>query len=203
MQRLPRRQPYPDSLTTCATGTARLGVPGEHGGAQELTALSQLEALQSHLPPEAFEALYWIAQGESLEEVEQAMAVSATPDVDTTDFEAALQRDVSKRRFALVENDAALEAMLDAHLDKWRIFLHPSQRKLVYRHWNGPVRVLGGAGTGKTVVAMHRAAYLAEKLYTEPSERILFTTFTKNLAIDIRNNLAKLVRQRRLLGSMW
>ena len=81
--------------------------------------------------------------------------------------------------------------------------LNASQRKLVYRHWNGPVRVLGGAGTGKTVVAMHRAAYLAEKLYTEPSERILFTTFTKNLAIDIRNNLAKLCSPEALFGSMW
>lgn len=151
-----------------------------------------LEALAATLPPEAFEALYWLAEGESLEEVERAMAVSAEAAVDTTDFEAALRRDASKRRFAVVEDDAALTAMLDAPLEKWRIFLHPSQRQLVERRWNGPVRVLGGAGTGKSVVAMHRAAYLAEKVFTGPGDRILFTTFTRNLAADTAANLARL-----------
>ena len=77
--------------------------------------------------------------------------------------------------------------MFNAPLERWRVFLHPSQRQLVERHWNGPVRVLGGAGTGKTVVAMHRARWLAKEL--QSGERILFTTFTRNLAADIRNNL--------------
>ena len=67
------------------------------------------------------------------------------------------------------------------------MFLHPSQRRLVERKWNGPVRVLGGAGTGKTVVAMHRARWLARNL--PEGERILFVTFTRNLAADIENNL--------------
>lgn len=157
-----------------------------------LTEVDQLEALRDQLPPEAFEALYWLSEGESLAEVEQAMAVSAEAGVDTTDFETALERDATKRRFVVVEDDASLEAMLDAPLEKWRIFLHPSQRRLVERSWNGPVRVLGGAGTGKTVVAMHRAAYLAEKVFMAPHDRILFTTFTRNLAEDIRANLRRL-----------
>lgn len=152
----------------------------------------QLEALAGALPPEAFEALYWLSEGENLDEVERAMASSAVAAVDTSDFVAALERDASKRRFAVVDDDAALEAMLDAPLEKWRIFLHPSQRQLVERSWNGPVRVLGGAGTGKSVVAMHRAAYLAEKVFTAPSDRLLFTTFTRNLAADTRANLARL-----------
>ncbi len=120
------------------------------------------------------------------------MATSAVESVDTSDFETALERDASKRRFVVVEDDLALEAMLDEPLAKWRIFLHPSQRSLVHRSWNGPVRVLGGAGTGKSVVAMHRAAYLAEKVFTQPGDRILFTTFTRNLAADIAANLAGL-----------
>ncbi len=171
----------------------RLGVPPDLLSAvQALRTVDDLEALQGQLPPEAFEALYWLSEGESLDEVETAMAVSAVDDVDTSDFEAALERDTSKRRFVVVDDDAALEAMLDAPLEKWRIFLHPSQRRLVDRNWNGPVRVLGGAGTGKSVVAMHRAAYLAETVFTEPSDRILFTTFTKNLALDTRSKLAGL-----------
>ncbi|MGA7415482.1 MAG: UvrD-helicase domain-containing protein, partial [Bryobacteraceae bacterium] len=68
----------------------------------------------------------------------------------------------------------------------------PKQRKLVSMQANGPVRVLGGAGTGKTVVAMHRARYLAEEVFNKKEDRILFTTFTRNLATDIQENLRKL-----------
>ena len=171
----------------------RLSVPEEHLPAvRRVRGMADLEALKPVLPPEAFEALYWLGEGESLEEVERAMAVAAVEKVDTADFDAALERDASKRRFVVVDDDATLESMLDAPLEKWRVFLHPSQRSLVERQWNGPVRVLGGAGTGKTVVAMHRAAYLVEKLYTEPSDRVLFTTFTRNLAADIRANLSRI-----------
>jgi len=171
----------------------RLGVPEPYLAAvRAVTSPAQLEGMAATLPPEAFEALYWLAEGESLDEVEQAMAVRAEEEVDTADFVTALERDASKRRFAVVEDDASLEAMLDAPLEKWRIFLHPSQRRLVERTWSGPVRVLGGAGTGKSVVAMHRAAYLAEKVFTAPGDRILFTTFTRNLAADTEANLARL-----------
>ncbi|MCP3957881.1 MAG: AAA family ATPase [bacterium] len=171
----------------------RLGVPEELlPRVQALETMQDLEGLRLTLPPEALEALYWLGDGESLEEVEKAMATDLAEAVDTSDFESALERDASKRRFVVVEDDVALEAMLDAPLEKWRIFLHPSQRTLVDRSWNGPVRVLGGAGTGKSVVAMHRAAYLAEKVFTQPGDRILFTTFTRNLAADTEANLARL-----------
>jgi hypothetical protein len=171
----------------------RLGVPEQMvGQALALRTLDQLEQLRPALPPEAYEALYWLAEGEAFGEVEKTMAVETVAEVDTEDFEAALERDVSRRRFVVVDQDEALEAMLDAPLEKWRVFLHPSQRQLVHRSWNGPVRVLGGPGTGKTVVAMHRAVYLAEQLFKQPDDRILFTTFTRNLAADIGANLKKL-----------
>ncbi|MEJ2418445.1 MAG: hypothetical protein P8Y45_16245, partial [Exilibacterium sp.] len=72
--------------------------------------------------------------------------------VDINDFGAALDRDNSKRHFVVITEDSDLEALMAAPLEHWRVFLHPSQRKLVERDWNGPVRVTGGAGTGKTVV---------------------------------------------------
>jgi superfamily I DNA/RNA helicase len=87
---------------------------------------------------------------------------------------------------------SALWEILAAPLEKWRVFLHPSQSRLVKRDWNGPVRILGGAGTGKTVVAMHRAKWLAEHCFRDPHDRLLFTTFTKNLAVDIQMNLQKI-----------
>jgi hypothetical protein len=179
-----------------------VGLPSQKLDAiRALTRVEQLDYLQESLPEEAFEALAFLAYGERLEDVRKAlgMVASAQPEeIDTEDFEAALERDVSKRRFVVVEDDEALEAMLDAPLEKWRVFLHPSQRQLVYRDWNGPVRVLGGAGTGKTVVAMHRAVHLAQKVFTGEGDRILFTTFTKNLAADIRANLEKLCGPRAL-----
>ena len=63
---------------------------------------------------------------------------------------------------------------------------------MVERNWNGPARVLGGAGTGKTVVAMHRAKWLASQLDVSSNKNILFTTFTKNLAADINVHLGQI-----------
>ena len=123
------------------------------------------------------------------EAYEQIILERETPPepVDTTDFATALRRDETRSRFVVIDDDRELEEMFSAPLERWRVFLHPSQRRLVERDWNGPVRVLGGAGTGKTVVAMHRARWLARNL--PEGERILFTTFTRNLAADIENNL--------------
>ena len=151
---------------------------------------SQLD--QAGFPPDVYEALFFLADGESLDAVRSALGIDTSKTIDTEDFEAALDQATTLRRFALVTDDQELEAMLDAPLDKWRIFLHPSQRRMVTAHYRGPARVLGGAGTGKTVVAMHRAKHLASKVFTGEDDRILFTTFTHNLAKDIQENLRKL-----------
>lgn len=167
----------------------RLGVPEENLQAvKALTSLAGLEAMQSQLPVEAFEALYFLADGMALDEVMAEYALVAAPRVDTDDVAAALDNPHSRRSFHVVADDVELQQMLEAPLEKWRVFLHPLQRKLVERHWNGPVRVLGGAGTGKTVVAMHRARWLVEHVLA-PDEKLLFTTFTRNLAMDIEANL--------------
>ena len=166
----------------------KLGVPQDRLEAvRAVSELADLGELQPVLPPEAFEALSYLADGEGLPEVLRAME-PAPETVDTQDFSAALRREETQRRFRVLDSDEELEAMLDAPLERWRVFLHPSQRRLVHKDWNGPVRVLGTAGTGKTVVAMHRAAHLARS----PDQRLLFTTFTTNLAADIRANLLKL-----------
>ena len=163
----------------------RLGVPT--GMLVEVRGVKDdagLDAMQARLPVEAYEALFLYLAGETYE---QLVADREAPEhVDTDDFASALNRAESRTRFVVAEDDLALEAMLNAPLEHWRVFLHPTQCRLVERHWNGPVRVLGGAGTGKTVAAMHRARWLARNL---PECRILFTTFARNLATDIENNL--------------
>lgn len=173
---------------------ARLGIPeGLLPSVRSIQSEKDLEDAEGWLPEEAAEALLMLAAGFSKEEVYAEVVQPALDEqVDTEDFAAALDQPDSQRRFVVVEDDQALQEILSSPLEHWRVFLHPSQRKLVRMQANGPVRVLGGAGTGKTVVAMHRAKWLAENVFTAPTDRILFTTFTKNLAIDIKENLHKL-----------
>jgi len=153
---------------------------------------SQLLALTKHLPAESAEALMWLAEGISPEEVREAVVISPTKKVDTTDLAAALQHPDSRRRFVTIQSDHDLGMILNAPLEKWRVFLHPNQERLVAKDFNGPARVLGGPGTGKTVCAMHRARHLAKTVSTAKDERILFTTYTANLAHNVEENLRTL-----------
>lgn len=155
-----------------------------------LTDIADFQSLEQVMPAEAWEPLHWLIEGFDYQEVLEEFNDHPDSPVDTTDFSEAISR--SQRRFYVVENEQELIQMLNAPLEKWRVFLHPSQRKLVESPAAGPVRVLGGAGTGKTVVAMHRARWLAQHLVDQPGKKVLFTTFTRNLAADIRTNLQRL-----------
>jgi len=159
-----------------------------------LKSADALDGLKRFLPDEAYEALFWIGHlGYSVDQALAEVTVHPMPArVDPEDLGAALEHPDSRRRFVIVKTADELMDMLNAPLEKWRIFLHPSQSNLVQKNFNGPARVLGGAGTGKTVVAMHRARYLAKQVFTATTDRILFTTYTKNLATNIRANLASL-----------
>ncbi len=172
----------------------RLGIPDAM--AEEVRSASGeadevVKRLQQRLPREGYEALIDYACGESYESIIRDREVAKDP-VDDEDFETALQRDDSRAQFVVISSQNTLEAVLKAPLEKWRVFLHPRQRKLVERHWNGPVRVLGAAGTGKTVVAMHRARWLAER--APAGRKVLFVTFNRNLASDIRQNLLEICK---------
>ena len=176
---------------------AQLGVPRELiPRVRQIRSREELEELISALPQEAYEALFFLAEGFSVEEVFREMdKTTAAEGVDTSDVAASLETPESKQRFYVVSDDLELQAMLQAPLEKWRVFLHPMQRKLVERHWNGPVRVLGEAGTGKTVAAMHRAKWLARNVLDDQGDRILLTTFTRNLAADIADHLKSICSQ--------
>ena len=159
-----------------------------------LKSENHLDALAEHLPEDAAEMLYLLASGYTLlEAIEESDASRTKPEVvDPDDFAAALAKPESQRVFRIVEDEQELEEMLDAPLEQWRIFLHPGQRRLVRMKTNGPALVLGSAGTGKTVVLMHRARYLASNVFSDDSDRILVTTFTRNLAVDLESNLRNL-----------
>lgn len=158
---------------------------------RRLETVEQLERLQPHISPEVYEALYGLAAGLSVEEILAEMTAPDHP-IDPDDLQAALDNKQSRRRFTLIEDAKELDAILNAPLEKWRVFLHPSQEALVSRDFSGPARVSGGPGTGKTVVALHRARYLA-KYHLASGERLLFTTFTVNLAESIADSFMSLI----------
>lgn len=169
-----------------------LGVPEELISAvRKIGSEEALDALQSRLPAEAYEGLFLVAAGDSVNQVLQARETRVDQAIDTSDFAAALATAESQSRFVVVDDDEAMLAIMNAPLAQWRVFLHPTQNKLARGDRSGPVRVLGGAGTGKTVLAMHRAKWLAENRALG-GKKVLFTTFTRNLALDIEENLKTL-----------
>lgn len=152
---------------------------------------AELDAVQLQLPVEAYEGLFLVAAGDTVSQILNARETRVDKAVDPEDFAAALATPESQSRFVVVSDDETLAAILNAPLAQWRVFLHPTQQKLAVGDRSGPVRVLGGAGTGKTVLAMHRAKWLAENR-TKDRQKVLFTTFTRNLAGDIEQNLKTL-----------
>lgn len=170
----------------------RLGVPEVLlAMVRAIKTEAELDRTAASLPQEAYEALFFLAAGYSLEEVVLEMELKQQgKTVNVEDFDKALENPDTKRRFHVVSDALELAEILKEPLEQWRVFLHPSQQKIVDGTYNGPVRVLGGAGTGKTVVAMHRAKRLAQNV--TGNNQILFTTFTKNLAADIADNLKKI-----------
>lgn len=169
-----------------------LGTPSEMlSQVRSICSETELDALQSYLPVEAYEGLFLVAAGDSVSQVLSARETRVDKPIDTEDFAAAIETPESQSRFVVVGDEETMAAMLNAPLAQWRVFLHPTQRKLSQGDRSGPVRVLGGAGTGKTVLAMHRAKWLAENRASK-DKKVLFTTFTRNLAADIEENLKTL-----------
>ena len=151
-----------------------------------------LQRLAPHLPDEAAQALEWVGLlGGTVGDAKE-FVLARPPPVSTEDFGPATETPEAQQRFVTIASGGDLQKMLQGPLALWRVFLHPDQRRLVDGSFNGSMRVLGGAGTGKTVVAMHRARHLADKVFTKPDEHILFTTFSKSLAQDVKLNLKTL-----------
>ena len=137
--------------------------------------------LADHLPTEAAEALLELAVGKTPQPSLPAIS-GADPFVHPD----------ALRRFRVMRNIDELKEALEYPWEKWTVFLHPDQLGLVERNYNGPARVSGSAGTGKTVVALHRAAYLAN---SNRDARVLLTTFSDALANLLRTKLQLLIHQ--------
>jgi len=149
---------------------------------RKIDSLEELEKLEPYLPVEAFEGLFYLFDGmdirEVILEIEQGTVASG-------DFDAQTRSANNQRSFFELSGDQVLNDILQGDLQKWKVFLHPSQRKLVTGDFKGATKVTGGAGTGKTVAALHRAKYLSENDLGRNGKPILFTTFTKSLTRNL------------------
>lgn len=152
----------------------------------------------SILPQEIQEGLIDIVIGvKDVEQVYNELQDKSVNGQDNNSIEVGLSHKNSKRRFYLVEDQEELEYILDKDIEQWKLFLHPRQEALVKKHFNGPALVEGGPGTGKTVVGIHRAVYLARQVYRGEDNRILFCTFSKKLAYYIKNKVRQLALQKK------
>lgn len=135
--------------------------------------------IAGHLPAEAAEALLELATG-----IRPPAPEPVAPGSNPFEHPDAM------RRFRVMKNVEELALALEYPWERWAVFLHPEQRKLVEKNFNGSARVSGTAGTGKTIVALHRAAHLAR---TYPQSRVLLTTFSEPLANALRAKLRLLL----------
>lgn len=163
------------------------GVPEEWVNDVRAATEDTLFDIIEHLPQEAQEALLKLAVGEQPQPPEPA-PVEADP----------FAHPDAQRRFRVLTNAEELKQALDYPWDKWAVFLHPAQAELVEKTFSGPTRVSGSAGTGKTIVALHRAVHLAR---ANPGSTVLLTTFSRALANSLRFKLASLVAGEPLIAA--
>lgn len=156
-----------------------------------LTTEDQLLGLVEYAPQLTGEVLLALYDGKEYDDVlEQVTAPVAAPEpVDVEDFQAAVERPAT---IVTTTDDALREALEGEDFGRWKVFLHPTQAKLVTRDYSGPARVGGGPGTGKTIVALHRVKQLVEQLPAGRNKPVLLTTYNKNLAVDLRSRLLAL-----------
>lgn len=164
----------------------RYGVPAEWLPEVRAATEDTLLQLADHLPKEAAEALLDLATG-----VTPKVAPPVPPGTDPFEHPDA------QRRFRIVTNQDELERALDYPWEKWTVFLHPAQRQAVERDYGGPARASGSAGTGKTIVALHRAVFLAR---ANPDARVLLTTFSDALANALKTRLRHLIGNEPRIG---
>ncbi|QIZ35376.1 DEAD/DEAH box helicase [Saccharopolyspora sp. ASAGF58] len=171
------------------------------GRAVQVRDEDELQRICVDAPSWQGSALLDLAFGASLEDVRRTYTVLASEtdrsgshefgngESDPGQLRESLQRPGSQMDFVVFSDDEHMRRILEGDFEAWRVFLHPEQRSVAYHPgWKGAFRITGGAGTGKTVVGMHRAVFLARR----SNVRVLVTTFTRNLAAELKRQLAQL-----------
>lgn len=137
------------------------------------------------------EVLTGLGSGMSVDEVEREITEPASTELEPG-FENDMAAALTRTAVTTVDDDIR-NVLAEGDFRAWKVYLHPTQRKIVERNYSGPGRVSGGPGTGKTIVALHRVARLAAALPPGHGKPILLTTYTKNLTADLRSRLTSLM----------
>ncbi|MCE5262971.1 MAG: UvrD-helicase domain-containing protein [Deltaproteobacteria bacterium] len=174
------------------------GVPAEWLEDVQNADEDSLLTLTDHLPAEAAEALLQLATGGQPIMVEPSRPtvqysirpVSSQADAQFNALSSPFDHPAAQGRFRVIHSVEELERALAFPWDKWIVFLHPEQRQWMEKDYGGPAKVSGSAGTGKTIVALHRAVYLTR---TRPDARVLLTTFSDTLAGALHDKVRRLI----------
>ncbi len=162
----------------------KLGVPSElTERVKAMVSLDDLDGLEKSLPEDAYENLFNVFDGVPIEDIISEIDAGQNPDNGDK-----LLSENNRRRFYELTEDEDFQKIIDDDMEKWQLFLHPSQSRLVSADYNGTMKVSGGAGTGKTIAALHRLKHLCEK----ENARVLFTTYTKTLCENLSGLVTKL-----------
>ena len=148
---------------------------------QSIRNLDDLDSCEKYLPADVYENLFYLHDGANYEIL---LAQINEGKIQSKNIEDQVNSANNKRSFVEVD-DELMADIINGDLSKWQVFLHPSQRKLVEANYNGPVKVTGGAGTGKTVVALHRLKFLSTLPDGKDTRKIVFTTYTNALTTNL------------------
>jgi len=155
-----------------------------------------LTALKDYLPQDAYHVLFFISCGQSVDQaLNEALGLTDSKEKAAGPGDFRNIEEAGNLDLVFVDGQEELKQIMASSFEEWRIFLHPYQSKIVQWDVDGPMKINGAAGTGKTVVLMHRAVHLASRL-TEPNARVLVTTFTTNLSVTIKGLIQRLAEQK-------
>lgn len=164
----------------------KIGVPERIlSDIKRIDNLDALDRLSEYLPEDVFEHIFYLFEGMDIRdiilEVEEGLVQNEIQ-----------EQSANNRRNFLQISDKELRQHLEGDFALWKVFLHPLQRKIVEKEYKGPTKITGGAGTGKTVVALHRAKRLLTESSSKKAKPIFFTTYTKSLIRHLKDNLKTL-----------
>lgn len=162
-----------------------IGVPAEQlPFVRQIKDFDDLDKAEKYLPQDAFENLFDVMDGNNIDNI-----IASIEEGKAKEGEDSLLSSNNRRRFIEITTDEELAHIMDEGTEKWQLFLHPSQRKLVDTDYNGSTKVSGSAGTGKTIAAIHRLKYLCQN---DMFGKVLFTTYTTALVENLKMLVEKM-----------
>jgi superfamily I DNA/RNA helicase/mRNA-degrading endonuclease RelE of RelBE toxin-antitoxin system len=170
---IPKKKDFPEFLFAKHSDDSLLGMGIPREILPELRTIREindLEPLENRLSPDLYDKLLNLVWPDTVKQ----------PEVTDEEIKEQIEKEPNQQDLALIDSPEEFERALAGSMQDWMLFLHPSQRQIVEAEYNGPARIKGVAGSGKTVVALHRARFLARN--APEGQKVLFLTYSNRLA---------------------